>query len=194
MQKFTTKALVFSGICLALGTVLSEVKLFSLPQGGSITLLSMLFISLPGYFFGLKTGLISATTYGILQFILGPYVVAPVQVFLDYGLGFAVLGVTGISHFLNNPDKFNKLSKSVFFQKIQKHSFHITFILACTLRFLSSVTSGVVFFAEYTPEGMNPLAYSAVYNSFIFIEMFITLILLKIPVVELNLQKLKDRF
>ena len=43
---------------IALGTVLSNIKLFHFPTGGSITLLSMLVICLPGYWFGLGVGII----------------------------------------------------------------------------------------------------------------------------------------
>lgn len=39
--------------------VTSMIKIFSLPMGGSVTLLSMLFIVLIGYWFGLKVGLVA---------------------------------------------------------------------------------------------------------------------------------------
>ena len=88
----TTKKLVFSAAAIALATVISVViKLPSLPNGGSVTLFSMLCICLVGYWYGLKTGLTAAVAYGILQFITGPYVVHPAQVLLDYPLAFAAL-------------------------------------------------------------------------------------------------------
>lgn len=179
-QKMSTKAVVFSGICIAAATLLSEVKLLDLPYGGSITLLSMFFISLPGYFFGITCGLTSALAYGVLQFILGPYVVHPAQVFLDYGLGFTVLGVTGFSYLLE------KISP------LKNFSLHITFFIACLLRYASSVASGVIFFAEYTPEGLSPLSYSAVYNSYVLVEFVITAALLSIPAVKNPLLKVKE--
>ena len=51
--KLTVKQLAFCAMAIALGTVLSNIKLFHFPTGGSITLLSMLVICLPGYWFGL---------------------------------------------------------------------------------------------------------------------------------------------
>ena len=47
--KLTVKQLAFCAMAIALGTVLSNIKLFHFPTGGSITLLSMLVICLPGY-------------------------------------------------------------------------------------------------------------------------------------------------
>ena len=46
---FSTKQLVFSAVAIALATVLSEIKLFQAPMGGSVTLLSMLFVVLIGW-------------------------------------------------------------------------------------------------------------------------------------------------
>ena len=42
--RLTVKQLVFCAMAIALGTVLSNIKLFEFPNGGSITLLSMLVI------------------------------------------------------------------------------------------------------------------------------------------------------
>ena len=68
-----TKQLVFSAAAIALATVISVViKLPSLPNGGSVTLFSMLVITLIGYWYGPATGLLAAFAYGILQFITGP--------------------------------------------------------------------------------------------------------------------------
>ena len=47
-RKLTVKQLAFCAMAIALGTVLSNIKLFHFPTGGSITLLSMLVICLPG--------------------------------------------------------------------------------------------------------------------------------------------------
>ena len=51
-SKFSTKQLVFCAMALALATVISTiVKLPSLPNGGSITLFSMLIVCLVGYWY-----------------------------------------------------------------------------------------------------------------------------------------------
>ena len=66
-SKLTVKQLAFCAMAIALGTVLSNIKLFHFPTGGSITLLSMLVICLPGYWFGLGAGIATGVAYGVLQ-------------------------------------------------------------------------------------------------------------------------------
>ena len=52
-------------------------------------------------------------------------------------------------------------------------------------RFIFAVLSGVVFFADYTPEGMSPLGYSAAYNgSYLAAEAVLTVVVLLIPAVR----------
>ena len=94
--KLTVKQLVFCAMAIALGTVLSNIKLFSFPWGGSVTLLSMLVICLPGYFFGLAAGLLAGVAYGVLQLLIDPYVLYPMQLVVDYLLAFGALGLSGL--------------------------------------------------------------------------------------------------
>lgn len=160
-------------MCVALATVTSMLKVFEFPTGGAITLCSMLFGALPGYFFGPVTGLVAGIAYGILQFILGPYVLTPVQVILDYG-AFAMLGL--IAGFFHNA----------------KHGLQIGYVLGCAGRWFFSFLSGWIFFGEYAWAGWNAAAYSAVYNViYIGAECVITLIVISIPAVRKALRKVK---
>ena len=72
--RLTAKQLAFCAMAIALGTVLSNLKIYEFPFGGSVTLLSMLIICLPGYWFGLEAGLIASVAYGVLQLVIDPYV------------------------------------------------------------------------------------------------------------------------
>ena len=94
-RQMQTKQLVYCSAAMALAVVTSFIKVASLPFGGSITLFSMMFICLIGYIYGARTGLITGLAYGILQFIVEPYIYAPLQVLLDYPLAFAGLGLAG---------------------------------------------------------------------------------------------------
>ena len=60
---FKIKNLAFCGLLVALATVTSFIKIFSFPFGGSVTLLSMLFVVLAGYFYGPKLGILTAVVY-----------------------------------------------------------------------------------------------------------------------------------
>lgn len=160
-----TRQLVFCAVSIALAMVTSYIKLASLPFGGSITLFSMLFVSLIGYFYGTKTGIITGMAYGILQLITNPYIYAPLQVLLDYPLAFGALGLIG------------------FFQH-KKHGLVIGYIIGVLGRYLCHVISGYIFFAAYAPEGMNPLVYTLGYNlTYILPEMMVTVVLLYVPAV-----------
>ena len=171
--KLTVKQLVFCAMAIALGTVLSNIKLFSFPTGGSITLLSMLVICLPGYFFGLGAGLLTGVAYGVLQLIIDPYVLYPMQLVVDYFLAFGALGLSGL--FVNAK---NGLIKG-----------YLTGVLG---RFVFAVISGWIFFGVYAWEGWNPLAYSLVYNAiYIFAEAAVTDIILLLPPVKKALGSVK---
>ena len=68
-RKVSVKQLTFSAVGIALAFVLSFIKVFTLPTGGSITFLSMFFVVLIGYWFGLRVGLVAAIAYGLLQLL-----------------------------------------------------------------------------------------------------------------------------
>ena len=66
--KLKTKHLVFSAVAMALAMITSFLKLFEAPMGGSVTLFSMLFICCIGYWYGLRTGIMTGVAYGLLNF------------------------------------------------------------------------------------------------------------------------------
>ena len=135
----------------------------------------MLFITIIGYFYGAKTGLITGAAYGVLQLITGPYIYAPLQVLLDYPLAFGALGLSG------------------FFCR-RKHGLVIGYIVGVIGRYICHVISGYVFFAEYAPEGMNPMIYTLGYNlTYILPEMIVTAVLLCIPVVAKAIGQVKKQ-
>lgn len=169
----TIKQLAFCAMAVALGTVLSNIKLFHFPTGGSITLFSMLVICLPGYFFGVGAGLLSGFAYGILQLIIDPYVLFPMQLVVDYFLAFGALGLSGL--FTNAR---NGLAKG--------------YAAGVLGRYVFAVLSGWIFFGSYAWEGWGALPYSIVYNAiYIFAEAAITLAVLSVPAVRNGLGRIK---
>ena len=59
-------------------------------------------------------------------------------------------------------------------------------------RFVFSILSGVIFFAMYAPEGMNPLVYAILYNgSYLAAEAAITIVVLMIPAVRKAMMSVK---
>lgn len=171
----TTKQLVYSAVAIALAVVCSMIKLFDMPMGGSVTLLSMLFIVLIAYWYGPYVGIMTAVAYGLVQFVLEPIFYTIPQMLLDYPLAFGALGLAGF---------FNK----------KKWGLQIGYIVGVIGRFVFATISGVVFFAAYAPEGMSPLAYSAGYQaSYLVPEAIITLIIICIPPVSHALAEVRKR-
>lgn len=147
-------------IFTALATVLSTIVIYVMPQGGSITLASMVPIIWLSLRRGPKIGVATGILYGFIQFAMMPYIapvsnpiVAVIQVLLDYPIAFGVLGLAGYF------PKFPAVGATV----------------GVSLRFISSFVSGAFIWAAIYAPGLDPYIYSAVYNgSYILPELIIT--------------------
>lgn len=177
-KRITTKQIVFAAMAIALATVISVViKLPSLPNGGSVTLFSMLLVTLVGYWYGPVVGITAAIGYGILQFITGPYVVHPIQVVIDYPMAFGALGISGF--FAN-----------------QKNGLLKGYLAGVAGRFFFASVSGLIFYTVYVEslgENMVAIWASLVYNmTYIVPEAVLTVILISIPAVKTALGRIKE--
>lgn len=170
-----SRQLAFSAMAMALAVVTSLFKLFEMPMGGSVTLFSMLFVVLIGYWFGLKAGVMTAVAYGFLQLILEPYIIHPLQLLVDYVFAFGALGLSGIF-----ADK--------------KHGLLIGYWVAVAGRFVFAFLSGMIFFGSAaTDYNMSAWVYSAVYNgSYLFAEGLLTTVLVCVPPIRKALIKVKN--
>ena len=155
-----TKQIAYAGVCIATAFALSYVKFFSLPMGGSVTLVSMLPIMLYAYMFGAKRGVLVGVIYGLLQCIQSPQIYEPVQVLLDYPIAFGALGLAGIFKGMKGL-KGNMLLEFV-----------LGMVVACVGRYVSHVLSGYfVFYSWSVFEAGKELLYSLAYNAFIFVDL-----------------------
>jgi len=164
-QGLTSRVLAEIAVMVALATVLSMIKIFQLPQGGSITLGSMIPILFVALRRGVKVGVLTGMIYGLVQLIIDGYigVYNPVSLLLDYPIAFGALGLAG------------------FFRKLPL----VGVYAALTGRYLAHFVSGVVFFWMWAPEGWSPVLYSAIYNlSYILPEMAISAFILSIVLPE----------
>ena len=145
---------------------LSFIKLFQLPQGGSITLASMLPIMVFAYSYGMKKGLLVGFIYGLLQSIQDPFIIHPAQFLLDYPVAFTMLGFSGAFA------SFKPL------EKLPQVKFALGALISSVFRFASHVISGVFAFGAYAEAAgaSNHLLYSLAYNSFVFIELAIVVV------------------
>ena len=158
---WNTKMMAMGAVCIALSSVLSMIKIWKMPQGGSITAASMLPLMLFSYVYGMGPGCLVGALYGVLQFIIEPYFLSLPQMLLDYPIAFGMMGLAGL------------------FSKMDNENLGLTagVVLASVGRFVAAVLSGVIFFAEYAGD-QNPWVYSIVYNdSYMLPECIICVIL-----------------
>ncbi len=158
-KSWTAQQLSVGALSIAVAFVLSYIRVWHMPQGGSITLASMLPIMMFAYLYGVPKGLIVGLAYGALQMFQDLFAVHWLQVFLDYGVAFMALALAG-----------------VFRKKVSLVSFFAGMTLAGLVRFAAHTVSGAIFFAEYAPVGQNVWLYSAGYNSFVFIDLIICMV------------------
>lgn len=172
--KLGTKQLVFSSMAMALAMVTSMIKLVDMPMGGSVTLFSMFFICLIGYWYGLKGGLMTAVAYGFLQLIVDPYIISIPQMLTDYIFAFGALGLSGI------------FSKS-------RYGLLKGYVAGVLGRYFFTFLSGMIFFGSYASSyNMTAPVYSLVYNgSYIGLEALFTLMLAALPPVSRGLDRVR---
>ena len=175
---FSARQIVFCAAALALGFATSYIKVFSMPFGGSVTLCSMLFVVLIGYWYGPEVGLMSGFAYGFLEFAQdgGSYILSPMQACMDYIFAFAALGLSGF-----------------FYQK--KNGLIKGYILAILVRGLFHTIGGYLYWMDYMPDNFpKSLAaiYPIVYNySYILAEAVITLIVISLSPVKKALARVR---
>ena len=175
MQKERLQKLTRCAILIALATVLSLVKIYQMPLGGSVTLLSMLPICLISYMYGIGWGVAGAFLYSAIQMFLdlgsilswglSPWAIVG-TIFFDYLFAFTILGFAGM---LGNKKSgwLGVMAGTV-----------IVFIG----RFACHLISGTLIFDIWLPEEWsNPFVYSIVYNGqFMLPELILTVIALSV--------------
>jgi len=158
------KKLTVAAMCIAMAFMLNQVTLFRMPQGGSITPASMLFIVLAGYWLGPVYGIIAGVSKGILDTITGATVAHPISFLLDYPLAFGMLGIAG------------------FFRK-RNYGLQVGYIAGVLGRLLMVFISGVVFWVDLANLGLvSGSVASLTYNmTYIVPEMVVTLVIISLP-------------
>ena len=175
-KKVDTGALTISALMIALATVLGQIKVFEMPQGGSVTLFSILPIVVCAYLLGTRRGVMAGFCVGLINLIFGPYVIHPVQLLMDYPIAFGALGLAGLTR-----NSKNGLTKG--------------YIVGLIGRYICAVLSGVIFFGAYAPEGFNAWTWSLWYNlTYLAAEGIITVIVLSIPAVKNMFLRLRSQY
>ena len=176
-QGMGVRQLAFCAMAVALAYVTSFIKPFKLPYGGSVTLLSMLFIVLVANWYGVRAGVLVGFAYGMLQFLQEPYVLSVFQVCCDYVFAFAALGLAGL------------------FRGSKKNGLLTGYVVAVLARGLFHTLGGYLYWMDYMPENFPQslkAIYPIIYNySYLLAEGLITVIIIKIPAVEKALERVR---
>ncbi len=176
-KKPNVRNLAICAVMVALGAVLSLIKIWKMPFGGSVTLVSMLPCAAVSIALGLKWGLAASFTQSVIQLMFGitmdgifAWGLTPASligvILLDYIVPYTCVGFAGI---------------------LRNHG-HIGVCLgtgfALVLRFLSHLVSGAVIFANFeqfvafgTEWVGRPWFYSICYNgAYMLPEIIVTMI------------------
>lgn len=185
--KKDTKKLVETGVLIAIAFVLSFLKINLLPNGGSVTLVSMLPIVLLGYKYGPFWGLFSGVIFGVLQMIQEFYpppaatlMSIALVMLLDYLIAWGMVGlIAGIfGKTIQNPSK--SVALGAFF--------------GITGRYFSSIISGIVIWGVYASEDQPVWLYSVLFNgTWAFPEMILTAVVGYFLLKSSKIQKLLFR-
>jgi thiamine transporter len=140
------QAIAETAVAIALAAALGQLRLFTMPQGGSVTLemLPLLFLALRR---GVGPAVVAGGLYGFIQLLLpGAVLYHPAQVLLDYPLAFAAVGLAGLVRGTTLPRMIAAVG------------------IGCAARFAFHFLSGLIFFASYAPDWAGPWLWSVIYN------------------------------
>lgn len=160
MKQSRIRILTECSILIALGTVLSVLKLVDMPYGGSVTPAAMFPVLIFSYRHGTKWGLGAATVYAILQQLLGlenlSYFTTWQSVvgiiLLDYIVAYVAVGLGGI------------------FRRVEKNQSIALFygaILVSLIRYACHVISGAILWVscDFAIPAGSEILYSFSYNA-----------------------------
>jgi len=176
MSNKNTRMITEGAIFLALAQVLSYLKLYELPNGGSVTL-AMLPIFLYCIRWGFGPGMLVSFAFSCLQFLFdGGFAISWISIVGDYILAYTALGFAGLF-------------------RGKRGGLYIGSVVGSCARFVVNYIVGATIWAEYMPEEFfnmtmtSPWIYSALYNG-----SYIVLSLALCIVVELILAKPLKKF
>lgn len=164
--KFTASMMTQVAMAVALTALLNAMQIAKMPQGGSVTPGSMIPLIFIALIYGTEVGVLAGFLFGIVNFIMGPFILNPVQVLFDYPLAFMLVGLAGL---------FKDRNKQ------------LAVVVGMGARWLCHVISGVVFFSSYAGD-QNPIIYSMVYNaSYLIPETIIALVVISaLPILRIK--------
>lgn len=162
-----------SALMVCLSLILKQIKLFSMPFGGSITFGSLAPLIILSNKYGVKAGVFASFVCFMVHFVMS-FKVPPAKsffaivliIFLDYVFQYLLVGFSGFFGKLFSFGRFNKM--------------YTGSVVSFILKIFSSAVSGAVFWSEYAPGFLNIPIYSLAYScAYLIPELIITVIVIK---------------
>ena len=161
-----------SGLMLAMAVILTAFPFYRMPNGGSVTLGGMLPLFFISFAYGPEVGMLAGFAYSLMNLVMAPYILHPVQVLFDYPLPFMALGLAGCFP--------------------RHHMAGITAAVAVRLFLPFSFGLLVVFWAVIAPAGTSIYLYSFVTNlTYLLPNLVICLVFYRLLPVERFLSLMK---
>ncbi|MGX7197975.1 energy-coupled thiamine transporter ThiT [Enterococcus olivae] len=161
----------------AIAVVLDLFSFSAWGQGGSISL-QMVPIFMMSFRWGWKGGVATGWVFGLLQLIMGAYIIHPFQALLDYPLAFTAVGCSALTA--------NLIRKAVEQKSQTKAVVYIT--LGCLtgsfLRLVFHNLSAMIYFGASAPADQPVWLYATIYNVSYILPSFILSVLLLLILVQ----------
>lgn len=146
---WTTRMLSLGAICMALSCVLSMIRLFRMPSGGSVTPGCMLPLMLFSYVYGVGPGMVLGFIYGVMDFAVGGgYFLSIPQFLMDYPVAYMMCGLAGLWHKHENT----------------RRGLILGVIIASIGRYIAALAAGFLFWLDLTENAMATIIYNLTYN------------------------------
>lgn len=178
-NKSSIRIIAECAVLIAVGTVLAQIKLYRMPNGGSVTAASMVPFLMIGYRHGVRWGLIAGCANAVLQLLIGGLYppVAPgvfsytMEILLDYFLAYLSLALSGaffypfrrrIKGLRNEQNSSDDKNKKI--TRLTYIGLFISSLNCCICRFLCAFLSGFLVWDDVVGNGWVAVSYSFGYN------------------------------
>ena len=144
-KRYQIRRIAECGVLMALALALSFIKIFKLPNGGSVSLGTLPLVLIAARY-GFRTSFICGILFGFLLVANGATFIHPIQFILDYPLAYSCISLAGLIKWENGL----KAATAITMANIVKLQIH--------------VIAGAIFFAKNKENIKEALIFSYGYN------------------------------
>ena len=170
----------------AIAVILDFFSFNAWGQGGSISL-QMVPIFIMSFRWGWRGGLSTGLIFGLLQLVMGAYIIHPFQALLDYPLAFTAVGCAAIT---TQPIKRSLANN-------HKTKMILFMLLGCFIgsfaRLISHNLSAMIYFGASAPANQPVWLYATIYNVSYILPSFVLSALVLILLIQTRTQIIENK-